>query len=142
VDSHSHAVFAGARLDDFESRLKGATYAELAAKGGGILYTVNGVRGASEKSLVEELGARSQRFLECGTTTLEVKSGYGLDLETELKMLRAVKAASGRVPLEFVPTFIGAHAVPPELKGRRQEYIRRICDEMIPRVAAEKLARF
>lgn len=142
VDSHSHAVFAGPRLDDFAARLKGATYAELAAKGGGILQTVNGVRGATEKSLASGLAALSGKFLECGTTTLEVKSGYGLDLETELKMLRAIQTTGSSVPLELVPTFIGAHAVPPELKDRPEEYVRRVCADMIPRVASEKLALF
>ncbi|MBI3554200.1 MAG: imidazolonepropionase [Elusimicrobia bacterium] len=142
IDSHSHPVFAGPRLDDFEGRIKGATYSELAERGGGILSTVNGVRGASEKRLADDLAALSQRFVECGTTTLEVKSGYGLDLETELKMLRAVRSAAAHVPLEMVPTFIGAHAVPPELVGRRDEYVRRVCEEMIPRVASESLARF
>jgi imidazolonepropionase len=142
VDSHSHPVFAAPRLDDFEKRLKGATYAQIAAEGGGILSTVNKVRGATEAALAEGLAARAARFLECGTTTLEAKSGYGLDLDTELKMLRAIKLASERTPLELIPTFIGAHAVPPELKGRREDYLKRVCDEMMPAVAKEKLAAF
>jgi imidazolonepropionase len=142
VDSHSHPIFAAPRLEDFEGRLRGATYAELAAKGGGILSTVNGVRGATEQSLADQLAARAAKFLECGTTTLEVKSGYGLDFETELKMLRVVKSVASHFPLELIPTFIGAHAVPPELKDRHEEYVRRVCDEMIPKVGAEKLARF
>jgi imidazolonepropionase len=142
VDSHSHAVFAQPRLADFESRLKGETYEQIAASGGGIISTVNGVRGASEQILASGLAHRAERFLECGTTTLEVKSGYGLDIESELKMLRAIKSAAGHCLVEFVPTFIGAHAVPPEMAGRREEYVRRVCEEMLPKVAAEKLARF
>lgn len=142
VDSHSHPIFAGPRLDDFEARLKGETYAQIAKRGGGILHTVGGVRGASEKDLAEGLVELCGRFLACGTTTLEVKSGYGLDLDNELKMLRAVKAAAVRTPLELVATFIGAHAFPPEFNDRRSEYVRRVCEEMMPRVAAEKLARF
>ena len=111
VDSHTHPVFAGPRLKDFESRLKGKAYAEIAAEGGGILSTVNGVRGASLNSLTESLRRRAGEFLECGTTTIEAKSGYGLDLANELKMLRAIKAANEAGPLELVATFLGAHAV-------------------------------
>ena len=142
IDSHSHPIFAGPRLDDFEARVKGAGYAEIAEKGGGILHTVNGVRGAAQAALADGLALRAQRFIECGTTTLEVKSGYGLDLETELKMLRAISTVAGHLPLELVPTFIGAHAVPPEMKGRHEDYVRLVCEEMMPRVASEKLARF
>jgi imidazolonepropionase len=145
VDSHSHPVFAAPRLDDFERRLKGETYAQIAAAGGGILSTVNGVRGASQASLADGLARRAALFLESGTTTLEAKSGYGLDLDAEVKMLRAIKDAAERTALELVPTFIGAHAVPPELraqKGGRAEYVRRVCEEMIPAVAEQKLARF
>jgi len=142
VDSHAHPVFAAPRLTDFEARLKGATYQEIAAAGGGILSTVNGVRGAKQEKLASNLAHWAQRFIECGTTTLEAKSGYGLDLETELKMLRAVAAASAQTPLQFVPTLLGAHAVPPELKDRREDYLKRVCEEMIPAVARENLARF
>ena len=142
VDSHSHPVFAAERLDDFEARLKGKSYAEIAAAGGGILSTVTKVRGASQGKLVEGLVARAARFLECGTTTLEAKSGYGLDLDTELKMLRAIRDAQALTPLELVPTFIGAHAYPAELKDRPAEYLQRVCEEMLPAVAKESLARF
>jgi imidazolonepropionase len=145
VDSHSHPVFVSPRLEDFERRLKGETYAQIAAAGGGILSTVNGVRGAAQAQLADGLARRAELFLESGTTTLEAKSGYGLDLENELKMLRAIKDAQALTALEFVPTFIGAHAVPPELrtqKGGKDEYVRRVCEEMIPKVAEEKLARF
>ncbi|MFI5361468.1 MAG: imidazolonepropionase [Elusimicrobiota bacterium] len=142
VDAHTHPVFAAPRLDDFEGRVSGATYAELAARGGGILSTVNGVRGASEADLAAGLRRRAAGFLACGTTTIEAKSGYGLDVEGELKMLRALKTVSARGPLEVVPTLLGAHAVPPELRGRKAEYVERVCSEMIPRAAAEGLARF
>jgi imidazolonepropionase len=142
VDSHTHPVFAGPRLKDFESRLKGKTYADIAAEGGGILSTVNGVRGASLNALTESLRARARRFLECGTTTIEAKSGYGLDLANELKMLRAIKAANEAGPLEFVATFLGAHAVPGEMKHNRIGYIDRVCEEILPAVVLEKLAAF
>lgn len=142
VDSHSHPVFAAPRLDDFEARAKGRTYAEIAAAGGGILSTVDTVRATPQAKLTAQLVERAARFLECGTTTLEAKSGYGLDVETELKMLRAIRDAQALTPLELVATFIGAHAVPPEMRDRRADYVERVCKEMIPAVAGEKLARF
>ena len=142
VDAHTHPVFAAPRLDDFEARVAGKTYAEIAAKGGGILHTVNGVRGAKEADLTAGLRMRALDFLSCGTTTIEAKSGYGLDLDNELKLLRVMRTVSGRGPLEIVPTFLGAHAVPPELKGKKDEFVERICETMIPRVAEEKLAAF
>lgn len=142
VDAHTHPVFAAPRLDDFEARVSGATYQQLAARGGGILWTVNGVRGATEADLAAGLTRRALDFLACGTTTIEAKSGYGLDLDNELKLLRAIKAVSARGSLEIVPTLLGAHAVPPEMKGRKDEYLERVCSEMIPRAAAEGLARF
>ncbi|HEX4046594.1 MAG TPA: imidazolonepropionase [Elusimicrobiota bacterium] len=142
VDAHTHPVFAAPRLDDFEARIQGATYADLAARGGGILSTVNGVRGTPEADLAAGLRRRAADFLACGTTTIEAKSGYGLDLENELKLLRALKTANERGPLEVVPTLLGAHAVPAELRGRKAEYVERVCAEMIPRAASEGLARF
>lgn len=142
VDSHAHPVFAAPRLDDFEKRLAGASYEKIASEGGGILSTVDKVRGATQAQLVEGLARRAALFLKCGTTTLEAKSGYGLDLDTELKMLRAIKAAAERTPLELVATFIGAHAVPRELSGRRDDYLVEVCDRMIPAVAKENLAAF
>lgn len=142
VDSHSHPVFASPRLDDFEGRLKGASYAELAARGGGILSTVNGVRGATEDVLAAGLHERAGRFLSCGTTTLEAKSGYGLDLDNELKLLRVIARVAAQSPLELVPTVLGAHAVPPELKDRPDDYVERVCAQLIPAAAAGGLARF
>jgi imidazolonepropionase len=142
IDSHTHPVFAGPRLKDFESRLKGKSYADIAAEGGGILSTVNGVRRASLNALTESLRQRAGRFLECGTTTIEAKSGYGLDLESELKMLRAIKSVGEAGPLEIVATFLGAHALPGEMKHDREGYLKRVCEEMLPAVAKEKLASF
>ncbi len=142
VDSHSHPVFAGPRLADFEGRLQGLGYAELAGRGGGILSTVHGVRQATEAQLAAGLRLSARRFLEAGTTTLEAKSGYGLDLESELKILRVIRTVGAEGPLELVPTFIGAHAVPAELKDRPEEYLRRVCEDMIPAAAREKLASF
>ena len=142
VDAHTHPVFAAPRLNDFEGRIAGSSYAELAAAGGGILSTVNGVRGASEADLTAGLRRRAADFLASGTTTIEAKSGYGLDLENELKLLRALKTANERGPLEIVPTLLGAHAVPAELRGKKSAYVDRVCSEMIPRAASEGLARF
>ncbi len=142
VDAHTHPVFVGPRLDDFEARIAGKSYAEIAQRGGGILSTVNGVRGAKEADLTAGLRMRALDFVSCGTTTIEAKSGYGLDLDNELKLLRAMRTVSSRGPLEIVPTFLGAHAVPPEFKGRKDEFVERICDMMIPRVAGERLAVF
>jgi imidazolonepropionase len=142
VDSHAHPVFASPRLEDFEGRLKGKTYADLAAAGGGILSTVAKVRAATQAQLVTALLGWTSRFLECGTTTLEAKSGYGLDLDSELKMLRAIREAGAATPLEILPTFLGAHALPHEMKDRREDYVARVCEDMIPAVAKEKLAVF
>ena len=142
VDAHTHPVFAAPRLDDFESRVAGKSYAEIAAKGGGILSTVNGVRGSKEGDLAAGLRMRAFDFLSSGTTTIEAKSGYGLDLDNELKLLKVMRTVNARGPLEIVPTFLGAHAVPPELKGKKAEFVERICETMIPRVAEEKLAVF
>lgn len=142
VDAHTHPVFSKPRLDDFEARVGGADYRQISARGGGILWTVNGVRGTSESDLAAGLRRRAFDFLACGTTTIEAKSGYGLDLDNELKLLRAMKTAASRGPLEIVPTLLGAHAVPPEMRGRKDEYVARVCSEMIPRAAAEGLARF
>ena len=142
VDAHTHPVFAQPRLDDFELRVSGASYPEIAARGGGILWTVNGERGATEADLTAGLRRRAFDFLACGTTTIEAKSGYGLDLDNELKMLRALRTVGRLGPLEIVPTLLAAHAVPPELKGRKSEYMDRVCAQMIPAAAKDGLARF
>lgn len=142
VDAHTHPVFAGTRVDEFEERSKGATYQEIAARGGGIQSTVNKTRAAS----VDELVARGRRyadwFLRGGTTTIEAKSGYGLSLEDELKILRVIKRLDDETPLRYVPTFLGAHSIPPEYKSRRDDYVSLLIDEMLPAVAHQKLAEY
>ena len=142
VDAHTHPVFAGTRVDEFEERAKGATYQEIAARGGGIQSTVNRTRAASVDELVEAGRRYAEWFLKTGTTTVEAKSGYGLSLEDELKILRAIKRLDQETSLRYVPTFLGAHSVPPEYRARRDEYISLIIDEMLPQVAQQKLAEF
>lgn len=142
VDSHSHPVFAAPRLKDFELRAQGKGYEQIAAEGGGILSSVDAVRKTTEDELVSRLGVWAARFIECGTTTLEAKSGYGLDLDSELKCLRAIRRVAAHTALELVPTFLGAHAVAPELVHDPHGYVRRVCEEMLPAVAKEGLARF
>ncbi len=145
IDPHTHAVFAGERPEEFDMRLRGRGYAEIAKAGGGILSTVRATRAASEDELVE-IGTRHlDSMLTLGTTTVEIKSGYGLDLETELKMLRAVRRLSESHPLTVVPTFLGAHEVPPEYRSRPEGtnlYADLVVNEMIPAVAAEGLAKY
>jgi imidazolonepropionase len=142
VDAHTHLVFAGNRAGEFEQRIGGATYQQIAAAGGGILRTVEATRAASEDELLE--GARRHRdwMLRAGTTTIEAKSGYGLDRETELKMLRVLARLGDEGPARIVPTLLAAHTVPPEFTARREEYVRWIAAELIPEVAAAGLARF
>ena len=136
VDGHTHVVFAGDRRDELRRRLAGATYADIAAAGGGILSTVRATRAATEAQLVAETHPRLAEMLAAGTTTAEAKSGYGLDTESELRMLRAIGRLNEEQPLRLVPTFMGAHEVPPEFRGRQADYVRVIIDEMIPAVAA------
>jgi imidazolonepropionase len=135
VDAHTHPVFAGNRADEFEKRASGATYQEIAAAGGGIRSTVRKTRAASEDELLAAASRYTQWFLRGGTTTIEAKSGYGLTLDDELKLLRVI-ARMG--PIRAIPTFLGAHEIPDEYRGRRQEYVRLVIDEMLP--AARKLA--
>jgi imidazolonepropionase len=142
VDAHAHPVFAGTRADEFERRAEGATYQEIAAAGGGIRATVRRTRASSPAELVEASKRYSEWFLRTGTTTVEAKSGYGLSVEAELKMLRAVGRLAEETPLRYVPTFLGAHDVPDEYRARRAEYVELITNEMLPRVAAERLAEF
>lgn len=142
VDSHSHPVFAAPRLSDFGMRSDGKTYQQIAEAGGGIVSSVHAVRSATEQSLFNGLSRVAERFIECGTTTLEAKTGYGLDWETELKMLNVIRRTAEVTALELIPTFLGAHAFPPELKDRPDEYVKRLCGDMIPKVASQKLARF
>jgi len=140
VDAHTHLVFAGNRLDDFERRSRGETYEQIAKAGGGIWSTVQKTRAASELDLLTQAKKHANWFLSCGTTTVEAKSGYGLTVEGELKLLRVMRRLKEEVPLEIVPTFLGAHAVPRELS--LDEYLDVVITEMLPRVTAEKLAEF
>lgn len=140
VDAHTHAVFAGDRRGELRRRLAGATYAEIAASGGGIVSTVAATRAASEEALADEARRRLDEMLACGTTTCEIKSGYGLDIESELKILRAIARLAAGHPIDIVATFLGAHDVPEEFRGRRDAYVDLVVDEMIPAVAAEGLA--
>jgi len=142
VDAHTHLAFAGSRHDEFAARLAGATYEEIAAKGGGILSTVRATREASEQELEEGIRARFDEMLLNGTTTCEAKSGYGLTLETELGLLRAIGSAAGDHPIRVVRTLLGAHSVPAEHKKDREAYVRLVIEEMIPAAAEEELASF
>jgi imidazolonepropionase len=142
VDPHTHVVFAGDRRSELTRRLAGATYREIADEGGGILSTVAATRKASEAVLVRETRTRLDEMLACGTTTAEAKSGYGLETASELRMLRAIRTLNRRHAIDLVPTFLGAHEVPPEYRGRRAEYVRLVVDEMIPRVASAGLAEW
>jgi len=142
VDPHTHLPFAGTRAHEFKMRLEGRTYEEIAAAGGGILSTVEATRAAESPVLASLTLARLDRMLEWGTTTCEAKSGYGLDLEAEVKQLRVLKETSAFHPVEIVPTFLGAHTFPKEYRTRRDDYVRRVVEEMIPRIEEEKLAEF
>ena len=140
VDAHTHLVFAGNRLDDFERRAKGESYEQIAAANGGIWSTVEKTRAASDVDLFEQAKKHAQWFLKCGTTTVEAKSGYGLTVNDELEILRTIQRVTQETPLECVPTFLGAHAIPRE--HQTPEYVDLIVNEMLPRVAKDKLAEF
>jgi imidazolonepropionase len=142
VDAHTHPVFAGTRVDEFEQRIKGATYQEIAARGGGIQSTVNRTRAASLGELVKAGKRYAAWFLRGGTTTVEAKSGYGLSLEDEIKILRAIRRLDEETDLRYVPTFLGAHSIPPEYRARRDEYVSLLIEEMLPQIAQQKLAEF
>ena len=142
VDPHTHVIFAGSRADEFEARLRGATYLEIAAAGGGILRTVAATRAADEDTLVRLGSGRLTRMLRCGTTTVEVKSGYGLSVEDELKQLRAAHRLSATHEVDLVPTVLAAHAVPPEFAGDPDAYVGLVTREILPAVAEEDLAEF
>ncbi|HXD54522.1 MAG TPA: imidazolonepropionase, partial [Solirubrobacteraceae bacterium] len=140
VDCHTHAVFGAPRLEDHERRALGEDYKTVAARGGGILQSVRDVRARSESDLVALMRGRVRALLAHGSTTIEVKSGYGLDSATELKQLRAIREAATTERATLVPTFLGAHEVAPEFRDRRADYVRLVCEEMIPAVAREHLA--
>ncbi len=142
VDPHTHVVFAGDRRGELRRRLAGATYAEIAAEGGGILATVAATRQATVEAIVAATRPRLAEMLRAGTTTAEVKSGYGLALESELAQLRAIAELAGDQPIELSATFMGAHEVPPEYRHDRRAYVALVVDEMIPAVASEALAEW
>lgn len=139
IDCHTHAVFGGNRSGEFEQRLQGVSYAEIAAQGGGIASTVRATRAASEDELFASARQRVQALMRDGVTTIEIKSGYGLDLANERKMLRVARRLADELPLAVRATCLAAHALPPEYVGRADDYIAHICDEMLPALAAEGL---
>ena len=140
VDPHTHALFAGDRSDEFEAKLQGKSYQEIMAEGGGILRTVRATRETSDEALLSNLLSHLDRMLAYGTTTVEVKSGYGLDTETELRMLDVIRRADERHPVDLVPTFMGAHAVPDGIDA--DEYVAEVVDEQLPAVAGQGIAEF
>jgi imidazolonepropionase len=140
IDCHTHLVFGGNRAKEFEMRLKGASYADIARSGGGIRSTVEATRQASQQELVNSAGARLERLLAEGVTTVEIKSGYGLTTQSELTMLRAAKALQELYGVNISTTFLGAHTIPREYEHRRSEYISLVCDEMLPAVVEQGLA--
>jgi imidazolonepropionase len=142
VDAHTHLVFAGNRLEDFEARARGETYEQIAKRGGGIQTTVQATRAATEDDLFALAKKRANWFLQNGTTTVETKSGYGLTLEDELRILHVIRRVGAETPLETVPTLLGAHAFPHEFRNNHIGYISLIADKMLPAVAREKLAEY
>jgi imidazolonepropionase len=142
VDAHAHPVFAGTRADEYEQRARGATYQEIAARGGGIRSTVRRTRAATLEELVDASKRYGQWLLRGGTTTVEAKSGYGLTVEDELKILRAIKRLNDETPLRYVPTFLGAHDMPDDYRERREDYVALVIEEMLPRVVEEQLAEY
>ena len=139
IDCHTHVVHAGNRSDEWEARLNGATYEDIARAGGGIMATVRATRAAGEDELLHQSLPRIRALLAEGVTTLEIKSGYGLDLETEAKMLRVARRVGGTLPVNVSATFLGAHALPPEFTGRADDYIAFVCERMLPALADEGL---
>ena len=142
IDAHTHLVFAGNRLDDFERRARGETYEQIAKAGGGIWSTVAKTRAANDADLFTQAQKRANWFLRCGATTVEAKSGYGLTVEDELKILRVIRRLNQEIPLEIVPTFLGAHAIPREDRESPERYVDLVINEMLPRVVKENLAEF
>ena len=142
VDPHTHPVFLNGREEEFGLRVQGATYQEIAEKGGGINSSVNGVRNASIEELVEVVTKRMDRFLRLGTTTIEAKSGYGLNVESELKSLEVLNLVNNNHAIDIVPTFLGAHSIPPEYKTNPDDYIDLLCNEMIPAIAEQGIAKY
>jgi imidazolonepropionase len=142
IDSHTHLMFGGSRENDFAMKLAGKTYLEILESGGGILNTLRSTRAASPIELVSNAFSYAESMLSMGTTTIEAKSGYGLDTENELKMLQSVEILRQKLPINFVATFMGAHAIPPEYEGKTDDYVDLIVNEMIPAVAEKELAEY
>ena len=142
IDSHTHPVFFQGREEEYAQRLSGFSYQEIAKKGGGILSSVEGVRNATIDTLVDKLNLRMDRFLQNGTTTVEAKSGYGLSTDSELKSLEVIQKVSQNHSIDIIPTFMGAHAFPPEYSGNHDAYVDLICNEMIPAVSEQGIAKY
>ena len=142
VDPHTHSVFLDSREEEFALRLSGVSYEEIAAQGGGINASINGVRNASKDELIERVSKRMDRFLKLGTTTVECKSGYGLDTKSELKSLQVIHEVNESHEIDIIPTFLGAHAFPPEFADDHEGYVDLLCAEMIPAVAEQGIAVF
>ena len=142
VDPHTHPVFLDGREDEFAMRSQGATYEQIAAAGGGIVKSIEGVRNASEAELISRVETRMDRCLKLGTTTVECKSGYGLNKESELKSLKVIDEVNQSHDIDLIATFMGAHAFPPEFKDKHADYVDLICDDMIPEVEKQGIAIF
>ncbi len=142
VDPHTHPVFLNSREDEFHLRLEGSTYEKIAASGGGIRSSIFDIRNADIPDIISKLKSRMDRFLSFGTTTVECKSGYGLNTESELKSLKAIKEVNDYHPIDMIPTFMGAHAFPDEYEKNHEGYVKLICNEMIPEVAKQGIAVF
>lgn len=142
VECHTHTVFAGSRSDEFRQKISGIHYEEIAKKGGGILTTVNAVRKTPLHSLVEIMKPRIEEFIKQGITTLEIKSGYGLDFENEIKLLNTIKVIDELYAIDIIPTFLGAHTYPPEYKNDHESYIYEIINKMLPYIATNNLAEY
>lgn len=142
VECHTHTVFAGSRANEFKMKIAGASYEDIASAGGGIISTMNAVRSSSDDELFQIAANRVTNFIQQGVTSLEIKSGYGLNFESEVKILHVIKKLKEVFPIDIVPTFLGAHTFPPEFKSNRQEYINEITQRMIPYVSQNKLADF
>ncbi|MCK9279115.1 MAG: imidazolonepropionase [Melioribacteraceae bacterium] len=142
VECHTHLTFLGSRANEFKLKLRGASYEEIAISGGGILSTVQKVRGASHEELLNDSLPKINRFIEQGVTTLEIKSGYGLSYYDEIKLLQVINSLKSKSKIEIVPTFLGAHTYPPEYKNDHKKYLQILCTELIPFIAKNKLAEF
>ena len=142
IECHTHTAFTGSRADEFRQKLAGVDYEEIAAAGGGINTTVKAVRSASFEELVNTVSPRIEHFIQQGITTLEIKSGYGLDFENEVKLLQVIKYLNEIFSIDIIPTFLGAHTFPREAKDKREEYVEEIINKMLPHIAEKKLAEF